>query len=156
MTEIDRYGEALGQLLELVVVLNDDMTKGLARDGLTGPRANVLWELLQHGPSTQAVLAQAMRVSARNMTGLVDGLVATGFVTREPHPTDRRAILVSFTKQGAEAAEGLRRGHEELARLLFEGMPRKQFDCFVAGLDHVLARLAEHGATLDEARSDGA
>ena len=34
----------------------------------------------------------------------MDALVATGFVTREPHPTDRRATLVRFTDRGTEVA----------------------------------------------------
>ena len=36
----------------------------------------------------------------RNVTGLVDALEGAGFVTRSPHPTDRRATVVSLTPQG--------------------------------------------------------
>ena len=149
MIDVDRHGVALSRILELVVVLNDDMTHSLARDGLTVSRAHVVWELRQRGPTTQRVLADAMEVSARNITGLVDALVATGFVTREPHPTDRRATLVSFTEHGARTAKALERGQNELARILFSGMPDDQFDCFVDGLDQILARLRDHGVSLD-------
>lgn len=141
MSSGERYGAALDRVLELTVLLNDDMTRSLARDGLTASRAHLLWELQQRGPSTQKVLADALGVSARNITGLVDALVATGFVTREPHPTDRRAALVSFTEHGAATAMALVRGHEELAELLFAGMPASQFACFVRGLGEVLDRL---------------
>lgn len=148
MKDLDSYRAALGRILELVVLVNDDMTKSLARDGLTVSRAGLLWELQQRGPTTQRELADALRVSARNITGLVDGLVATGFVTREAHPTDRRATLVSFTEHGAAAAAAMDRDHQEFARLLFEGMPQHQFDCFVAGLSEVLARLGAAGLSL--------
>ena len=148
MTNADRFSAALDRILELVVVLNDDMTRSLAKDGLTSSRAHLLWELQQRGPLTQRDLADALRVSARNITGLVDGLVATGFVTREPHPTDRRATLVSFTEHGAATAAGLARSQEEFARLLFAQMPEHRLDCFVAGLDDVLARLREAGLHL--------
>ncbi len=137
------YATALGQVLELSLLVNDDMTQSLARDGLTTARAHLLWELAQRGPSTQRVLADALDVSARNITGLVDALVATGFVTREPHPTDRRATLVSFTEQGAATARALGEGQQEFADLLFAGMPEARFDCFVDGLGEVLDRLRE-------------
>jgi DNA-binding MarR family transcriptional regulator len=123
MSEVDRYGAALDRVLELVVLLNDDMTRSLARDRLTVSRAHLLWELRQRGPATQKVLADALEVSPRTITGLIDGLVATGFVTREPHPTDRRATLVSFTEHGARTVEAMVRGHHQLAHLLFAAMP---------------------------------
>lgn len=141
MRKAEKYGAALGLVLELTVSLSDDMTKSLARDGLTGPRAHLLWELHHRGPCTQRVLAEALGVSPRNVTGLVDGLVATGFVTREPHPHDRRATLVSFTDHGVHTVKQLVEGHRQLGDLLFSGLSKAQFDGFVEGLDAVLDRL---------------
>ena len=132
---------ALGQVLELAVLMNDDMTQSLAREGLTVARAHLLWELHHRGACTQRVLAQALGVSPRNITGLVDGLVVTGFVTREPHPTDRRATLVSFTEHGVETMRQMAEAHRQLADLLFSGMSEAQFDGLVGGLGTVLVRL---------------
>jgi DNA-binding MarR family transcriptional regulator len=138
-----RHTEALDLVLDLVVLLNDDMTRSLARDGLTVARAHVLWQLLHRGPLTQRHLAADLNVSARNITGLVDRLVATGFVTREQHPADRRATLVSFTERGEATARALAAGQQELADQLFGRMPDERFDCFVAGLRDVLGTLRE-------------
>jgi DNA-binding MarR family transcriptional regulator len=154
MSDMDRHNAALDQLLELVVLLNEDMTQSLARDGLTVSRAHVVWELRQRGPTTQRELADALKVSPRTITGLIDGLVATGFVTREAHPTDRRAALVTFTAHGAETADALHRGQREFSHLLFAGMPDRQFDCFVAGLSEILARLREQGLSYDVRPAD--
>lgn len=132
---------ALDRVLELAVLVNADMSHTLAERGLTESRAHLLWELGQRGPSTQRQLADALRVSPRNITGLVDALVATGFVTREPHPTDRRATLVRFTDRGTEVAGRLQRDQQEFARLLFEDMPAKQLEGLLVGLDAVLDRL---------------
>jgi len=134
---------ALDQVLELVGLLNDDMTKALGRSGLTVPRAHLLWVLVQRGPVTQQQLADSMKVSPRNITGLVDGLVGTGFVTREPHPTDRRASLVSLTEQGASTSAALQDGQRALAEQLFGGVPPERLRGFSSGLDDVLARLRE-------------
>ena len=140
-----KHDEALDRMLELVMLLNEDMTQSLARDGLTVSRAGVLWELRHRGPTVQRVLADALKVSARTITGLVDGLVATGFVTREPHPTDRRATLVTFTGHGASTVAAMERDQAEFVRILFGEMPDERFDCFVAGLDEILTRLRDHG-----------
>ena len=141
MSEPIDHVAALDGVLELALLVNVDMSRGLAARGLTESRTRVLWELLQRGPSTQRELADALQVSPRNITGLVDALVATGFVSREPHPTDRRATLVQFTQRGADVAHELERDQQEFARLLFEGMPQAQLKGFVRGLDAVLDRL---------------
>lgn len=141
MTSDTRYIAALDHVLELTILLHDDMTESLARDGLTTSRAHLLWELRERGPSTQTALAEALKVSPRNITGLVDALVEGGFVTREPHPTDRRAVLVSLTEHGATIGKAMEQDQRELADLLFAGMPARQFDCFARGLAVVVDRL---------------
>ncbi len=136
-----KFGQALDTVLELTVVLSEDMDRGLASHGLTVSRAHLLWALRQLGPTTQRTLADALAVSPRTITGLVDGLVATGFVTREPHPTDRRATHVSFTEHGARTVAALERGYEELAQALFAGTPAGEVDRFVASIEDLVVRL---------------
>ncbi len=143
MIDILQTRGALDRILELAVLLGDDMARDLARRGLTGSRAHLVWELHRRGPSTQQALAGALGVTPRAITGLVDALTAGGFVTREPHPHDRRATLVTFTKQGDRAAKALERDHIELAGRLFGDMSPTTFRGFTRGLDAVLARLRE-------------
>lgn len=143
MIDVHEARGALDRVLELAVVLGDDMARDLARRGLTGSRAHLVWELHRHGPSTQQTLSKALGVTPRAITGLVDALTEGGFVTREPHPRDRRATLVTFTKQGERAAKALERDHIDLARELFGDMSPTTFRGFTRGLDAVLARL--HG-----------
>lgn len=135
------YDAALARLWELAVLLGEDMERGLARRGLTRSRAHLLWELRQRGPVTQRALSQALQVSSRNITGLVDALEATGFVTREPHPTDRRATLVTLTEAGAAATAAMDADQQDFARMLFADMPADDLAAFVATLDTLLTRL---------------
>ncbi|HEY2688978.1 MAG TPA: MarR family transcriptional regulator [Streptosporangiaceae bacterium] len=130
----------LDRVLELTVLLGRDAADSLAREGLTDARAHLVWQLQQRGPCTQVTLAADLGVTPRAITALVDGLVATGFVTREPHPSDRRATLVTFTERGRATAQALVDSHRRLARQLFAGLPDDVFDGFDAGLLHVLAR----------------
>jgi DNA-binding MarR family transcriptional regulator len=140
------YTAALDQILELVVLIHEDMTQSLAKDGLSVSRATLLWTLGRTGPCPQRVLAEALGVSARNVTGLVDGLAAAGFVTREAHPTDRRATLVTLTAHGTEWLRRQERDQREFARRLFGAMPAARFAEFTAGLGDVLGAL--HGLGL--------
>lgn len=50
--------------------------------------------LLMSGPLGTGELARRVGISAGAATTSVDRLVALGHVTRRPHPTDRRSILV--------------------------------------------------------------
>src|ERR1700683_4318115 len=134
----DRWETTLDRVLLLTVLLSQDMASSLARMGLTEARTHLVWEPRKLGPCTQRRLASALRVPPRAVTALVDGLAETGFVTREPCPTDRRATLVTFTELGRSTAQGLADSHRELARRLFGGMTAGEFDGFDAGLIQVL------------------
>jgi DNA-binding MarR family transcriptional regulator len=127
-----------------VVVLDDDMTQAIEALGLTPSRTHLLWELGQRGPVPQRVLADALRVTPRAVTGLVDALVADGLVTRQTHPTDRRATLVTLTSRGKTLVAQLKRDHKRLARALFAPMPSREFDAFARGLAGVIDRLRVH------------
>jgi DNA-binding MarR family transcriptional regulator len=120
------------------------MTKsGAVRVTQASRSLHLVWELHHRGPSTQQTLAEALRVTPRAITGLVDALVDNGFVTREPHPDDRRATLVTFTNRGQRTANALERDHIEFARKLFGDLPDTTYRGFGRGLDTVLGRLRE-------------
>lgn len=120
------------------------MTQAIEALALTPSRMHLLWELGQRGPVPQRVLAEALKVTPRAVTGLVDALVADGLVTREPHPVDRRATLVTLTPDGARLVAQLKRNHKRLAHALFAPMSRREFDNFSRGLGGVIERLRAH------------
>jgi DNA-binding MarR family transcriptional regulator len=138
--------EALDHLFEAAVLLVDDMEGGSRQQGLTRARAEVIWRLLQQGPMTQQALSHMLRCTPRNVTGLVDALQAGGLVTREPHPTDRRATLVHLTEQGLRAAAARRARYHRLAAQLFSDLTAADLTHLVASLENVLARLREGAA----------
>lgn len=143
MTSSDPTLDALDQVLEVAVLVNQDMNRSLGDLDLTPARTHLLWQLFQRGPSTQRVLADALRVTARNVTGLVDGLEETGYVTREAHPVDRRATLVTLTDHGTAVMTKMQREQREFARLLFADLSAGALDALTQGLAHVLDRLRE-------------
>ena len=68
-----------------------------AEAGASIPRLHLLYQVHCHGPQKMADLANALAVTPRNVTALVDGLEAEGMVRRVPHTTDRRVTLVELT-----------------------------------------------------------
>jgi Transcriptional regulators len=60
-------------------------------------------------PCPPNFISERLIVSRATMTGVLDTLVKRGLVRREPHPTDRRMVLVHLTKAGSRAADAVRR-----------------------------------------------
>src|SRR5260370_12905284 len=96
--------EGMNRLFELTARLADATEHGLDKLGLTLARATVIWHVNYRGPMTQRELSEVLGVTPRNVTGLVDALESTGFVARAPHPTARRAPLLTLTEQGHKIA----------------------------------------------------
>ena len=117
------------------------MASGLAERGLTLARAALLWQLQQDGPSTQQSLSKALRVTLRNITGVVDALEASHLISREVHPTDRRATLVTLTKEGASLARTMRHEQDGFAQALFEGVSASDPKAFVRVLTQIVPPL---------------
>jgi len=137
----DLQDGALTRLFAVGAVLGPAMEKGLAEQGLTSARAEVIWRLHHRGPMTQRQLSDALRCTPRNVTGLVDALEYSGLVERLPHPTDRRAIHVTLTRQGEAAAADWTARHRELAKQLFSDVHRADLETLVATIDVVLEQL---------------
>ncbi|MDO3646169.1 MarR family winged helix-turn-helix transcriptional regulator [Nocardia mangyaensis] len=68
--------------------------------GLTPHQARALRVTGEHDGLRLSAVADALRISARSATEVVDALEKAKLVTRKPDPTDRRAILVAVTALG--------------------------------------------------------
>ncbi|TKJ16611.1 MarR family transcriptional regulator [Blastococcus sp. CCUG 61487] len=69
---------------------------------------SALSTLRRHGPMSAGELAAHERVQPPSMTRVVTALEGMGLVTRTPHPTDGRQVVVALTERAGEllAAEG--------------------------------------------------
>jgi DNA-binding MarR family transcriptional regulator len=133
--------DAMDRLFDLAVVLGDLMNRRLAEHGLTPARAEVVWLLHLGGPSTQRELSQALKCTPRNVTGLVDVLETAGFVARSPHPTDRRATVVSLTPRGTTLVTDWHRDRDHGTAHLLGDTSAAELTTFVTVLDRFLGNL---------------
>lgn len=93
----------VGRLFRLAPQLVELLDLGAREYGLGFARGRVLWSLYESGPVLMRALSQALGISPRTVTGLIDGLEGDGWVTRSPHPSDRRATVITLTPVAEKA-----------------------------------------------------
>lgn len=83
--------------------------------------------LHRHGMLTIGEIAAIEKVRPPSTTRTVTSLEELGLVVREPHPTDRRQVLVRLADEGRRLlAEDRKRRDEWLARKLGELTPEEK------------------------------
>jgi len=82
----------------------DALTGELTALGLTASEANVLANLADGAHLTASALAGRVGSRPTTMTAVLDRLAARGWVVREAHPSDRRAIVLRLTADGRRVA----------------------------------------------------
>ncbi|HEX2309023.1 MAG TPA: MarR family winged helix-turn-helix transcriptional regulator [Jatrophihabitantaceae bacterium] len=69
-------------------------------DEVTLPQLRMLVAIASHGPTTLSALAAATGQHLSNASRACDRMVASGWVTRNEHPADRRRLQISLTPAG--------------------------------------------------------
>ncbi|MFV1884101.1 MAG: MarR family winged helix-turn-helix transcriptional regulator [Balneola sp.] len=80
---------------------------------LTTSQFGILEALLHLGPSNQKDLGAKILKTGGNITLVIDNLEKRNYVIRETDPSDRRASIVSLTKEGKEFISGYFPKHVE-------------------------------------------
>lgn len=131
----------LDRLLLIGALFERDMARAFTGTPLSAARMRVLWVVHHSGPMTQRALAHALDVTPRNVSGLVDILEEAGYLERTPHPSDRRAIIVSLTPAGAELMQRTEREHAELSRTLMDAVAPRDRPAVERGIEAIADRL---------------
>ena len=100
--------QVLSRVTRLARHLDRQRGAAFAGSGLESWEFDVLAALRRAGPTHRLSPGQLLKetmVTSGTMTNRVDRLAARGLVTREPHPEDRRAVLVSLTDQGRRTVD---------------------------------------------------
>lgn len=133
----------LDRLLAISGLFQLDMQRAFAGTPLTEARVHALWVLHHGGPTTQQGLSDALGTTPRSVSALVDGLVSSGYAVREPHPTDRRSVLVSLTETARSLMERMQNDHQRLSEQLMEAIDEADRPAFERGVNAVFWRLDE-------------
>jgi DNA-binding MarR family transcriptional regulator len=99
---IPNLGELLHHTAKVFSRWLDELFEGA---GMSPARARLVGILNCSGSQTMAALAEALEVTPRNITGLVDGLEAEGLLARRADPADRRVTVIELTTTGRQWAD---------------------------------------------------
>ncbi|MDQ6691133.1 MAG: MarR family transcriptional regulator [Candidatus Dormibacteraeota bacterium] len=122
--------EALAALRTASHHFHVTMDRWLERHQLSEGRMGVLWRLQGTGPMTLGDLADALDVSPRNVTGLIDHLERDGLVERSPDLDDRRATRVRLTATGEATLQLVRSEMGEARRNVLAGFSEDEINQF--------------------------
>jgi DNA-binding MarR family transcriptional regulator len=84
----------------------------LAEPALSDTQLAALATLERHGAMSPGDLAEHEKVQPPSMTRVIAALVDWQLVTRAPHPTDRRQVILTVTPDGRNLAQKVRRRKE--------------------------------------------
>ena len=101
--------EAVAALRNAAKQLHIAQERWAERQGLSEGRLGLLLVLGRFGQEgiNLGRLAEHLRVTPRNVTGLVDNLEKAGLVERVPDPNDRRAVHARLTEAGTQRIDSI-------------------------------------------------
>jgi DNA-binding MarR family transcriptional regulator len=110
------------------------LTRSAAAEGISLTEAVVLFRVYRAGPSRVCDIGAHVGLSPSTLTGILDRLVARGWLERESDPHDRRAIVMKSTPKLVEFMKtSMDRSSERLAKS-FRALPADMLDRLVADL----------------------
>ncbi len=102
---------------ETITRVNRRMRQSRPVADLTITQISALASVEARGPVSPRILAEIERVQPPTMTRIVTRLEERGMVTRTPHPTDGRQVLLAISPPGSALLRDYRRARDEwLAR----------------------------------------
>jgi DNA-binding MarR family transcriptional regulator len=105
-------------------------------------------QALRGGGMTAGSLARALGVTSGATTRVIDSLVISGHVAREPDPTDRRRVLVRLTPAAASQVDQTFDQLRADARALLETYGDTELETLARFLQDVRELLREHAHRL--------
>ncbi len=108
---------------------------------LTMPQMKVLMILNMRGDSTVGTLAEMLKTSLPNTTGILDRLEAQGLVDRIPSKDDRRVIMIRPTSDARNIFHELSRSGFEKMNRVIRGLNDSQRKTVEQGLQILAAAL---------------
>ena len=126
------------RLLRRTLLRIDRLSGGLiGPHGLTNQQFLALFLIRDQEGLTQVELTTQLDSDQNTVSAMVRRLASRGLVTREPHPTDRRAIRLIATAEGSQCVEHALPDIDRLSLKLAALMPAKHEKVIVGWLEKV-------------------
>ncbi len=86
-------------------------------------------------------IAEKMGVTKANMTGLIDGLIAKNYVSRQGDPDDRRIVKIKLAKQGEKLLDKILPDHYSRVSQTMKKLTSKDIKMFKKYLQTIAENL---------------
>jgi DNA-binding MarR family transcriptional regulator len=133
------------QLIELFHQISRKIGKTLApvfrKQDLSHTEIVALFVMNKRQTSRVTELASIIGVPASTLTGILDRLVAQGYLEREPDPDDRRSLILKAQPKLKTFIRGLMAPMEDRLKEVFQAMPEARLERLIADLQFVLEQL---------------
>lgn len=133
---LQRVGQLVQERLDSVAGSQPSLSHKGDLDTLTALRRS-------DGSASPSELAGALRLTSGGMTNRLDRLEAAGLVRRTTAETDRRAIVVSLTSEGARVADEAFAANLREQRELITGLTSEERTDLAALLSKLLVDLGD-------------
>ena len=88
-------------------------------------------------------IADRLIISRASVTSLLDSLEKRGFVKRQPHPSDRRMLLVELTDSGSQVANQFRPIVHQHQKVWLSGLDKTEQEQLIQTLHRLQATLMD-------------
>ncbi|MHA1906875.1 MAG: MarR family winged helix-turn-helix transcriptional regulator [Candidatus Thorarchaeota archaeon] len=120
-------------------------SKKLKEHGIEiGPgQGRVIFSLWQEDGIPISELAKRTALGKSTLTDLIDRLMESDFVRREPHPSDRRVTLIHLTDSAREIQDRYNLVSKEMTDLFYRGFLVNEIDDLETYLQRLLTNLED-------------
>jgi DNA-binding MarR family transcriptional regulator len=133
------------ELIELFHQISRKIGKTLApvfrKQDLSHTEIVALFVMNKRQTSRVTELDTIIGVPASTLTGILDRLVAQGYLEREPDPDDRRSLILKAAPKLKTFIRGLMAPMENRLKEVFRAMPEARLERLIADLQFVLEQL---------------
>ncbi len=108
-----------------------DIPRSINIPRITPSQWGALMCIEQHGESTVKDVAKTLGITSSASTQLIDGLVASGYVTRKTDKNDRRAVTLTLSKRTRAKVDKMKKQIQSKFFKFFEVLSDKEFDQYI-------------------------
>ena len=101
------------------------------------PEFRVMLVLIRRNSQPISIIGRWLGISKPNMTALIDKLLASGYIERQPNMADRRIIDISITLKGRRYMEACRKEARESMKKKLATFSTEDIDLLYASLENI-------------------
>lgn len=128
VTAADRLYLEIRKFITAAILFNAQAAEKL---GLSPTDIQMVSMLQLYGPSTPSRLGAATGLSSGGITVALDRLEKAGYIRRQPHPSDRRSLVVTLVPSTLVKLKGLFEGVAAKTRRVLATLPQRDIEVVI-------------------------